>query len=180
MHLTLSATGLSILSGFVYRYYSLKGELKFFHQKKTIAIIGLVVLLYPVQCLIPNWIEYKYSLADAHNWVQTHYPEFYYVFTHWTCSAFYDESCLFWSIVLAMIQILFIAALIMYYFRKCVKLLNSVKGSLTAATYALQKQLLVTLCLQMMVPICCLLIPITVLFVAMLAGSTNMTREYGF
>ncbi|KAE9547852.1 hypothetical protein FO519_008938 [Halicephalobus sp. NKZ332] len=177
MHFTLSATGLSVLAGFLYRYHSLKNDLDFFHQKKMIIILGLAVLLYPVPCLIPNWIQYRYSKEDGYIWVQKNYPELFYVYSHWTCSGFYDKICMELSIIIAMIQIFFIGGLIVYYAVKCIKLLNSVKHSLTPATFALQKQLLVVLCFQVVIPVCCLLIPTTILFIAMITGSENMSCE---
>ena len=180
MHFTLSGAGLSIMTGFIYRYYSLKGELDFFHKKRMIGIIGLMVLLYPVPCLIPNWIQYRYSERDSQIWVEENYPELLYIYTHWTCSGFYDLDCLIASIVVAMIQILIIGHFSAHYFKRSILLLRTLKQSLPVTSYALQKQLLIVLCLQIMLPFFFLVLPLTILFSAMLAGSTNMTCKYSF
>ena len=177
MHFTLSGAGLSVLIGFIYRYYSLRNELYFFHRKRAILIIGSAIILYPVPTLIPCWVEYRYSEKDSQDWVKEYYPDLLYIFTDLSCSGFYDALCLMLSIIFAVIQIFFIGISISYYAVKCVKLLNAVKHSLTAATYALQKQLLVVLGFQIMIPVFCLILPTIVLFIAMLAGSTDMIRE---
>ena len=177
MHFTLCGAGLSVLIGFIYRYYSLRNELYFFHRKRVILIIGSAIILYPVPTLIPNWVEYRYSEEDTRVWVQNNYPDLLYIYSHWVCSGFYDEICLTLGMALAIVQILFIGICTAYYAIKSVKLLNAIKDSLTAATYALQRQLLVVLCFQMMIPVGCLVVPISVLIIAVLAGSTNMACE---
>ena len=178
MHFTLSGAGLSVLTGFIYRYYSLKNELEFFHRKRAILIIGAAIILYPVPTLIPCWVEYRYSEEDSQNWVKEYYPELLYIFTHLSCVGFYDALFLLLSMVFAVIQISFIAICISYYAVKCIRLLNAIKGSLTAATYALQKQLLVVLCFQVLIPVLFLLVPTTILFIAVLAGSTDIKCEF--
>ena len=170
----LSATGLSVLIGFLYRYYSLKSNLKFFHSRRAIVVITVAVILYPVPSLIPNWLQYRFSEEDTQEFIQTHYPDLFDIYTHWTCSGFYDDICFMSSMILALIQIFFVGILAIYYAVKCIKLLNSVKHSLTASTYALQKQLLYILCFQMMIPVICLILPTSVLFIAMLTGSRDM------
>ena len=178
MHFTLSGVGLSILIGLLYRYYSLKQQLSIFHSKRIILIIGSTVIAYPVPSLIPNWIQYRYSEKDSQDFIQHHYPDLFDVYIHWTCSSYYDEISLMLSIILALIQIFAVGICSAYYAVKCVQRLNSVKNSLTITTYALQKRLLVILCFQLMIPVCCLVIPTTVLFIAVLVGSKYIVGEF--
>ena len=178
IHFTLSGAGLSIFTGFLYRYYSLKNELEFFHKKRIIIIIAIAVIIYPIPPLIPNWLQYTYSKDDTKMLIREHHPDMFYVFTNWACSIFYNEVYMKFATISAIIHIFFIGSCIFYYAIKCIRLLNAVKHSLTAATYALQKQLLIVLCFQVMIPVVCLIIPTTVLFVALLVESTNMAREF--
>ena len=174
MHFTLSGVGLSVLAGFMYRYYSLRNELDFFHKKRAIIVIGAAIVLYPVPTLIPNWLQYRYSENDTRVLVQKYYPDLLYIYSHWVCSGFYDDLFLTLSIILAILQIFIVGFAVAYYAIKSIRLLKSLKESLTPTTYALQKQLLIVLRLQMIIPVICLVIPTTVLFIAMLAGSVNM------
>ena len=128
--------------------------------------------------LIPLWIQFRYSPEETRLWVQEYYPDSLFIYSNWICSGFYDEILLKISLILAITQIFFIGGLIVYYAIKSIRLLSSVKNSLKASTYSLQKQFLVVLCLQAIIPIVCLVAPTTILFVAMLMRTTNMSGKY--
>ncbi|KAE9548644.1 hypothetical protein FO519_008146 [Halicephalobus sp. NKZ332] len=90
--MSLSATGLSILIGFLYRYYSLRNKADIFHTKKAVGIIIVAVVIYPMPALIPILFILRYDKDYANNFVFQKYPKFYDVYIHITCSAYYDDT----------------------------------------------------------------------------------------
>ncbi|KAE9546826.1 hypothetical protein FO519_009962, partial [Halicephalobus sp. NKZ332] len=91
-HLTISATGLSIIVSLLYRYCSLKNEERFFYTKKAVFFIAASIIIYPMPAFMPNLLAFRDAQSYIKDCMSDKYPEFYYVYTNISCSTFCDAT----------------------------------------------------------------------------------------
>lgn len=168
---------MSVLISFIYRYCSLKNNTEVLHTRKAAFIVAISVIFYPMPAIIPNLFTFQHTDESAVNFLSSRYPEFHPVYATISCSSFFDDKFILICLIPSISLIAIVSVLAMIMATKCIRLLNSIKGSLTKATYALQKQLLIVLCFQLAIPAICLVIPMCVLIGAMMIGSINMLCE---
>ena len=181
MHETVSWTGVSLLIGFLYRYYSIKGEIERFHKKRNIILIPLILLAYPIPSITTlYYAEWGYTYDERIQFVQDHVPQYYTLYKEFkVCNVITSNLKAGIYLLTAIIQIIIVYTGYLVVSIKIMRLLKEVKSSLTAATYALQKQLFTALVFQCIIPLIFLAGPMWILMIIVLvelpyAGGKNI------
>uniref|UniRef100_A0AC34R973 Serpentine Receptor, class H n=1 Tax=Panagrolaimus sp. JU765 TaxID=591449 RepID=A0AC34R973_9BILA len=157
----------------MYRYYALDGNLKFFESKFALPAFFVAGVVYP----FPTLTFYSLALSRitddlVKNIFETTMPELLPLLNLASCSSFPTDGSANAYFLSAIIQTLLVPVITFTYAFKIVKLLKAVRSSLSASTYAAQKQLFIALCLQIAIPTLCFIIPIVVFLCCYLAGKT--------
>ncbi|KAE9548175.1 hypothetical protein FO519_008615 [Halicephalobus sp. NKZ332] len=165
MHETVSWAGMSLLLGFLYRFYSIKGEIGFFHSKKIALMIPTIMIIYPIPSLAALYYgDVGHSYEEQVIYILQNVPEYYFLYKEFKiCNVFTEikKSYIYEAVCITQISIVYVAGVT--YVLKVVRLLKKVRPNLTAATYALQRQLFVALLFQALVPLIFFVIPILLL-----------------
>ena len=178
LNLNMSIVGFGLVSLAAYRYFSLTGELKFFEKKYSLLILFLLGITYPIPTIIALVVaSFNQSREDIESLIGRQNPEFLTLVNMGICSSFKTLTLGYLYIGISGIQIGIVECLGFVLALKTMNLLKSLRGSLSKSTYDLQRQFLISMVLQLLIPIFTLIIPTMVIMSLALLNIKNSACE---
>ena len=174
MILSMSIICCGLLTLAIYRFYALSGKTSIFESRYSILLIFIIGVFYSIPAIVVQRLAtIGQTKENVLHMVQTKAPHYSFIVQQISCSAFKTPLLgLAFGVVYAIqISIVEIAGLL--YTIKTVKLLQQVRTSLSAATYAAQKQFIKSISIQFMIPLFTLVLPVVIFFFIQLAKSPN-------
>ncbi|KAE9552074.1 hypothetical protein FO519_004700 [Halicephalobus sp. NKZ332] len=169
-NINISVVGFGLLSLAGYRYFSLNGSFNFFEKKITLFGLFFVGIVYPIPTVITLVLaSFDQNEKEITNLVKNQSPEFLSLTKLGICSSFKTAPLGYLYMGISGLQIGLVEFLGFFFTLRTVSVLKSLKGSLSKTTYSVQKQFLISMSLQILIPIFTLLMPISlVMFLAIL------------
>lgn len=166
----LAIMGFGLVALMLYRYHVLNGSTELMNKKWFIPCLFFASNIY----LTPVLVTFKFACDGMTIDIIVEYinrtaPHYIKVVNTGICSGFVNRE---WAIIYfatAFIQVVLVCFLAIYYSIKSVILLHYLKDSMSATTYALQKQFIYSVIIQIMVPLFSFVLP--VLFILIVIGS---------
>lgn len=157
-----------------YRYYSLVGKISFFQSKKIIIIFCAVILLYPLPSVAAAlYGKIPVQKEQVLRYVAEVTPQFLVLFKNGNCNTFITDFNAVLALGMAIFQISLCYAFGFFYGILIVRKLKTVEHAVSPTTYAVQKQLFIALCFQVLIPLIFLVLPIVLLLMSVLFYSQD-------
>lgn len=164
MHFTLSFVGLSMFSSFLYQYCSLTNELELLQSIKCTIILLIISIIFPLPCviLLISTLDRPTFLKD----VTEQMPDLYqFLVINLPCNGLKMDTKTYFYAISILIEILIGSTGSWYLGYRIMKKLAELKNVLSSATLKAKKQYLLSLSLQMIIPILVIIIPIFALVI---------------
>ena len=162
----------------LYRFYALSGKIAIFESKYSIPILFLLSILVAVPTIV---VQRMATLGQTEegvlSMIKEKAPQYIFIVEQGFCSSFKTPLLGLIFAVVYGIEISIIEVSGLLYTIKTVKLLREVKSSLSAATYSVQKQFILSIFIQFMIPLITLVIPVIIFFFIQLFKLENAVGE---
>uniref|UniRef100_A0AC34RSZ3 Uncharacterized protein n=1 Tax=Panagrolaimus sp. JU765 TaxID=591449 RepID=A0AC34RSZ3_9BILA len=169
--LDLAVMGFGLCALMIYRYHVLNGTSELMEKKWFILCLFLVSIIYLIPIYIPEILALEGMTNETViDYINRTAPQYIKVVKTGICSAFVDLKWGMIYFVVAGVCIIFICGLALYYSIKSVLLLRRLRESMSATTYALQKQFIYSVFVQIAVPLFSFVLPVLSIIIITLLG----------
>uniref|UniRef100_A0AC34RH06 Uncharacterized protein n=1 Tax=Panagrolaimus sp. JU765 TaxID=591449 RepID=A0AC34RH06_9BILA len=174
----MSIMGFGLLSLMMYRYYSLHADTKYFDKIYALPCIFLFSIIYTAPAITTDLIAVgdltKEFLISQ---MREKAPMFVDIVSSGACAGFTNTIRGYFYLLTCGILVCIIYTFGIYYSVRSVVLLRKLQSSLSATTYAAQKQFLVSVFVQSMIPFVCFIVPVGTAFIVVACGLGNGTSK---
>uniref|UniRef100_A0AC34RSY3 Uncharacterized protein n=1 Tax=Panagrolaimus sp. JU765 TaxID=591449 RepID=A0AC34RSY3_9BILA len=171
----ISIMGFALSALISYRYHVLKGTNKLMEQKWFIPCLFLISIIYVIPVLVTQTIAIQGMTTDTIiDYINHTAPQYFKIVNTGLCSGFVRP---YWAMVYfacTCLQTAGVSTLALYYSINSVLLLRSLRSSMTPTTYALQKQFVFSVFVQIIVPLSCFVSPILLILITAAFGYNNL------
>ncbi|KAE9548518.1 hypothetical protein FO519_008274 [Halicephalobus sp. NKZ332] len=170
---------MSVITAFIYRLFSLRNKQELMRSCKWFLFLIFIHLFY----LSPTLIVYSFSITDRNATDRAIIKKYPNIKSHYfgkSCAsvAFEASPYTFYFMSLCCIQFGFTIPLAGVLISKCYKTLQSQRIYMTEKTFKLQKQLILSLIFQLIVPFATLFIPFTLMALFVFLEVSNIAWVY--